>query len=259
MPTSTSWTCWRFRPTVAGFSRIDADDEVYRSGAEEGHRHRQAKSRPPTPRCSRCWNRHDVDREIGASSVPWSAPGRVRSDRSHGPVSFRKACYKAARANDGKPSKHHRHAERPLSTNRKPIIVAQAGVPGAVTIATNMAGRGTDIQLGGNASICASSAGTAPTISDEGEKAATRRKPRSAPEVAARCLSRPRHSRRRPLYRSAPNATKAAASTTSCAAAPAARAIPDGSKFFLSLQDDLMRIFGSPSAWRKWSSPAAGP
>ena len=30
-------------------------------------------------------------------------------------------------------------------------IVAQAGVPGAVTIATNMAGRGTDIQLGGNA------------------------------------------------------------------------------------------------------------
>ncbi len=30
------------------------------------------------------------------------------------------------------------------------FIVAQAGVPGAVTIATNMAGRGTDIQLGGN-------------------------------------------------------------------------------------------------------------
>ena len=29
-------------------------------------------------------------------------------------------------------------------------IVSQAGVPGAVTIATNMAGRGTDIQLGGN-------------------------------------------------------------------------------------------------------------
>ena len=29
-------------------------------------------------------------------------------------------------------------------------IIAQAGVPGTVTIATNMAGRGTDIQLGGN-------------------------------------------------------------------------------------------------------------
>ena len=33
------------------------------------------------------------------------------------------------------------------------VIVAQAGVPGAVTIATNMAGRGTDIQLGGNADM----------------------------------------------------------------------------------------------------------
>ena len=32
-------------------------------------------------------------------------------------------------------------------------IVAQAGVPGVITIATNMAGRGTDIQLGGNADM----------------------------------------------------------------------------------------------------------
>src|SRR3974390_1415472 len=32
-------------------------------------------------------------------------------------------------------------------------IIAQAGVPGAITIATNMAGRGTDIQLGGNADM----------------------------------------------------------------------------------------------------------
>ena len=32
-------------------------------------------------------------------------------------------------------------------------IIGYAGVPGAVTIATNMAGRGTDIQLGGNLEI----------------------------------------------------------------------------------------------------------
>ena len=38
---------------------------------------------------------------------------------------------------------------------------------------------------------------------------------------------------------------RAGASTTSCAAAPAARAIPGASRFFLSLEDDLMRIFGS--------------
>ena len=44
---------------------------------------------------------------------------------------------------------------------------------------------------------------------------------------------------------SAPSATRRAASTTSCAAAPAARAIPGSSRFYLSLEDDLMRIFGS--------------
>ena len=38
---------------------------------------------------------------------------------------------------------------------------------------------------------------------------------------------------------------RAAASTTSCAAVPAAKAIPGHSKFFLSLEDDLMRIFGT--------------
>ncbi len=43
---------------------------------------------------------------------------------------------------------------------------------------------------------------------------------------------------------SAPSATKPAASIISCAAAPAARAIPGSSRFFLSLEDDLLRIFG---------------
>ena len=42
---------------------------------------------------------------------------------------------------------------------------------------------------------------------------------------------------------SAPSGTSRAASTTSCAAAPAARAIPGSSRFYLSLEDDLMRIF----------------
>ena len=58
-----------------------------------------------------------------------------------------KALYAAARA--GEPSKtfailNARHHEQ------EAFIVAEAGVPGAITIATNMAGRGTDIQLGGN-------------------------------------------------------------------------------------------------------------
>src|SRR5256885_14788574 len=47
-------------------------------------------------------------------------------------------------------------------------IVPQAGVPGAVTIATNMAGRGTDIQLGGNADMRVKA--ELATITDEGER-----------------------------------------------------------------------------------------
>jgi preprotein translocase subunit SecA len=114
-------------------------------------------------------------------------------------------------------------------------------VPGAVTIATNMAGRGTDIQLGGNVDM---------RIKEE--LADIARNERSRREAKKR--SDPRRGRRREGSRrsppaastcSAPNATKAAASTTSCAAAPAVRATPAGSKFFLSLEDDLMRIFGS--------------
>jgi hypothetical protein len=49
---------------------------------------------------------------------------------------------------------HHPGAERPLPrAGSAVLIVAQAGRPGAITIATNMAGRGTDIQLGGNADM----------------------------------------------------------------------------------------------------------
>ena len=99
-------------------------------------------------------------------------------------------------------------------------IVAQAGVPGAVTIATNMAGRGTDIQLGGNADM---------RIKNELDGITDERRP------PARDRAHPRRSRRqqgkgagrrRALCRSAPSAMKAGASTTSCAAVPAARAIP---------------------------------
>ncbi len=100
-------------------------------------------------------------------------------------------------------------------------IVAQAGVPGAITIATNMAGRGTDIQLGGNADMRIRQELT--DIEDRartGEKPARRRNPR-----ASRAIEGKGARRRRAYACSAPSGMKAAASTTSCAAAPAARAI----------------------------------
>ena len=54
-----------------------------------------------------------------------------------------------ARKNSGDPIPHQVLNAR--YHEQEAHIIAQAGVPGTVTIATNMAGRGTDIQLGGNA------------------------------------------------------------------------------------------------------------
>ena len=99
-------------------------------------------------------------------------------------------------------------------------IVAQAGSLGAVTIATNMAGRGTDIKLGGNLDF---------RIDDELGDMEHGPERDAADRAHSPPRSRPSASRCSPpagCSCSAPSATKAAASTTSCAAVRAARAIP---------------------------------
>ena len=102
-------------------------------------------------------------------------------------------------------------------------IIAQAGVPGAVTIATNMAGRGTDIQLGGNPDMLLED-----WMTEETARARSRRPSRSPPSATP---SRPTSPRRKPrrskpavFTSSAPSAMRAGASTTSSVAAQAARA-----------------------------------
>jgi preprotein translocase subunit SecA len=93
-------------------------------------------------------------------------------------------------------------------------IIAQAGRVGAVTIATNMAGRGTDIQLGGNAEMRLSQ--ELPEGEREGERAdAIRRRSRPSGSGSGSWAG---------STSSAPSGTRAAASTTSSAAAPAGRA-----------------------------------
>jgi preprotein translocase subunit SecA len=108
-------------------------------------------------------------------------------------------------------------AQRPLS--RAGSLHRRPGrrLPGAVTIATNMAGRGTDIQLGGNADMrIAQELGDMPEGPERGEKVKVIRaeiealKERRWPPAASTFWP--------------PSATKAAASTTSCVAAPAVRA-----------------------------------
>ena len=118
------------------------------------------------------------------------------------------------------------------------FIVAQAGRFGGVTIATNMAGRGTDIQLGGNAEM--RKLQELSEIEDEAEHA--QRAARIEQEVAAEkakviaagglyVLGTERHELRR-----IDNQLRGRSGR---------QGDPGRSKFFLSLEDDLMRIFGS--------------
>ena len=110
---------------------------------------------------------------------------------------------------------------------REAAIVAQAGRQGAVTVATNMAGRGTDVMLGGNAEFIAvaelASRGLDPE-ENSGRVRGRLGRPLSRPPSSPSRKSTRRSSTSAASTCSAPNATSRAASTTSCADAPAARA-----------------------------------
>ena len=121
---------------------------------------------------------------------------------------------------------------------REAEIVAQAGRPKAITIATNMAGRGTDIVLGGSIEPEILKMRDDESLAAEREGARDRR--RCAPSGRSATT---RSSRPAACTSSAPSATSRGASTTSCAAARAARATRARSRFYLSLEDPLLRIF----------------
>ena len=123
-------------------------------------------------------------------------------------------------------------------------IIAQAGVPGAVTIATNMAGRGTDIQLGGNPDMqlqnwiaAKEQKGGTPTeveIAAQKDKifAEVETKKQTALQAGGLyVIGTERHESRR-----IDNQLRGRSGR---------QGDPGHSKFFLSLDDDLMRIFGS--------------
>ncbi|MBC8716519.1 preprotein translocase subunit SecA [Ochrobactrum sp. Marseille-Q0166] len=118
------------------------------------------------------------------------------------------------------------------------FIIAQAGVPGAVTIATNMAGRGTDIQLGGNlemriqrelSDVPEGPERTAKIAEIKADIAKLKEKALAAGGLYV--LATERHESRR-----IDNQLRGRSGR---------QGDPGRSKFFLSLQDDLMRIFGS--------------
>ena len=117
-------------------------------------------------------------------------------------------------------------------------IVAQAGKPGAITIATNMAGRGTDIQLGGNADMrIAQELGDMP----EGEERAAKEK--AIREDVARLKEKALAAGG--LYVLATERHESRRIDNQLRGRSGRQGDPGRSKFYLSLQDDLMRIFGS--------------
>jgi preprotein translocase subunit SecA len=121
---------------------------------------------------------------------------------------------------------------------REAAIVAQAGKPGAITIATNMAGRGTDIKLGGNAEMrIADELGDMPEGPEREAREkeiyadVERLKEKALAAGGLYVLATERHESRR-----IDNQLRGRSGR---------QGDPGRSKFFLSLQDDLMRIFGS--------------
>ncbi|HFE39054.1 MAG TPA: preprotein translocase subunit SecA, partial [Gammaproteobacteria bacterium] len=116
-------------------------------------------------------------------------------------------------------------------------IIAQAGVPGAVTIATNMAGRGTDIQLGGNFEMRLEQ--EAPEGETEAQKAKREEKLKAELDVLKQqaldagglyVMGTERHESRR--------------IDNQLRGRTGRQGDPGRSKFYISTEDDLMRIFG---------------
>jgi len=117
---------------------------------------------------------------------------------------------------------------------REAHIVAEAGRPGAVTIATNMAGRGTDIVLGGNLESELSQLDPAATDADRQEHRAGWQERHDAVIAAGglRIIGTERHESRR-----IDNQLRGRSGR---------QGDPGSSRFYLSIEDNLMRIFGDP-------------
>jgi preprotein translocase subunit SecA len=219
-------------PTNLPIKRGDEDDEVYRTTQEKMRaivreiEDANAKMQPML---------------VGTTSIEKSEVlAEVLERQGYKKIDFAqsgalKPLYAAARS--GKPSKTFAVLNARFH-EQEAFIVAEAGVPGAITIATNMAGRGTDIQLGGNVDMRIRQEIDANASPEEratreaeirAEVAELKRKAIDAGGLYI--IGTERHESRR-----IDNQLRGRSGR---------QGDPGRSKFFLSLQDDLMRIFGA--------------
>ncbi|MDX6750344.1 preprotein translocase subunit SecA [Geminicoccaceae bacterium 1502E] len=192
-------------PTHRPMARLDEDDEVYRTAAEKYNA---------------------ICEEIAAANKT-GQPVLV------GTVSIEKSEMLAEMLGKrGVPHKvlNARYHEQEAG------IIAQAGRIGAVTIATNMAGRGTDIQLGGNADMrIAAELGA--DVAEEDPRARAIRAEVEAEREKVKGLGG--------LYIIGTERHESRRIDNQLRGRSGRQGDPGRSKFFLSLEDDLMRIFGS--------------
>jgi preprotein translocase subunit SecA len=208
-------------PTNRNIQRIDDDDEVYRTEAE--------KNQSILKQIADC---HMRGQPI--------LVGTVSIEKSE---ELSKLLSSYAWENDGKKQKGIPHQVLNARFHEQEAgIVADAGAPGAVTIATNMAGRGTDIQLGGNLDMRLASwrqqqkgLGITPLPADElamraeieADIADSKAKALAAGGLFV--LGTERHESRR--------------IDNQLRGRTGRQGDPGRSKFFLSCEDDLLRIF----------------
>ncbi len=240
-------------PTNVAVARLDEDDEVYRTQGEK-----YAAILAEVERA----NARLQPVLVGTASIEKS---EVLAEylKKHGykQIDFgnenaMEKLYAAARA--GKPAKLFAVLNARFH-EQEAYIVAEAGVPGAITIATNMAGRGTDIKLGGSLEmrIMHETVG----ITDEAEKAAKIErikadverfrdivlKAEDVVEIEPAKGAKPAKTATRPggLYIIGSERHESRRIDNQLRGRSGRQGDPGRSKFFLSLEDDLMRIFGS--------------
>ncbi len=202
-------------PTNVPVVRIDADDEIYRTQGD--------KTRAIVKLIGECRARNQP-MLVGTVTIEKSEALSEALKKAGIPHSVLNARF------------HEQEAQ----------IVAQAGRPGTITIATNMAGRGTDIQLGGNVEMLVQQ--SVPEINakfaDEAQRAAEIA--RVEAEIRAG-VERDREIVRAAggLYVVGTERHESRRIDNQLRGRSGRQGDPGASKFFLSLEDDLMRIFGN--------------